>query len=150
MIKIIKDGNLFASKADAWINTVNCMGVSGCGIALIFKNMFPVYYDEYRLLCFNNKVHTGNMLLYDNNEKPKYIISFPTKDDWRNDSEYSYISEGLKDLKKIIIENDIQSIAIPALGCKNGNLEWSKVLPMIIRELGDLTIDIELYEPLEN
>lgn len=145
------EGNLFDSDAQALVNTVNTVGVMGKGIALQFKEAFPDNYRIYRKACKEGSFSVGQMLVTSNNDmyggQGRLIINFPTKTDWRKPSEYIYIEEGLKALKKEIIERGIKSIAIPPLGSSNGGLNWVQVKDMIISALSDLDCDIRIYEP---
>ncbi|MEO6346767.1 MAG: macro domain-containing protein [Aquaticitalea sp.] len=149
MIHYIK-GDIFQSKAEALVNTVNTVGVMGKGIALQFKKAFPnnfkVYTDAYK----NNALRIGKMLVVkDSNitSGEKYIINFPTKMDWRKPSEYSYIEEGLDNLIQTLEAYKIKSVAIPPLGAGNGGLEWERVKRIIEDKLRGLDIEIQVYEP---
>lgn len=143
-------GNLFESGADALVNTVNTVGVMGKGIALQFKEAFPENYRVYRKVCRENALHVGEMLIVEDGNLltgRKLIVNFPTKTHWRLPSEYSYIEQGLKALRKEIIDRKIRSIAIPPLGSHNGGLDWTRVKGMIEESLADLDCNVILYEP---
>ncbi len=143
-------GNILESEAEALVNTVNTEGVMGKGIALQFKVLFPHNYKVYREACKKGEVQIGKILAVQDKSLfggEKTIINFPTKTSWRKPSEYSYIVEGLKDLRRIIEESQIKSIAIPPLGAGNGGLDWEKVKGLIQEHLGNLTSDILVYEP---
>ncbi len=143
---IYTSGDLLASEAQALVNAVNCEGVMGKGIAYQFKQKFPINYDSYKLLCNNYQFNIGD--IYINKENGKFIINFPTKDRWRKKSEYSFIEEGLKELRKKIIDLNIKSIAVPPLGCGNGGLIWDKVESLIKIYLSDLDeVTIYLFPP---
>ncbi len=149
MIKYLV-GNIFDSEAQALVNTVNTVGVMGKGIALQFKKTFPSNFKAYYDATKTGNVEIGKIFVYkDNNLNTgeKLIINFPTKKHWKNPSEYSYIEEGLNDLIRVIEKYNIRSIAIPPLGAGNGGLEWTRVRKMIEDKLGDLNIDLCLYEP---
>jgi len=149
MIKFVT-GNIFESKAEALVNTVNTQGVMGKGIALQFKRAFPNNFKAYEEACKNNKIQIGNLFIYkDRNVETgeKLIVNFPTKQSWRKPSEYSFIEFGLDDLLKVIKENHIKSIAIPPLGAGNGGLEWERVKKIIVEKLGPLDISITVFEP---
>ena len=144
-------GNLFLSSAEALVNTVNTVGTMGKGIALQFKDLFPHNFKVYAENCKNENVHIGKMLVVkDNNSEygDKIIINFPTKKHWRQPSKYEYISEGLKDLRRVIVENNIHNIAMPPLGCGNGGLDWEQVKTLIETELSNLPdVNILVYQP---
>lgn len=144
------EGNIFESKAEALVNTVNTVGVMGKGIALQFKKMFPGNYSAYHSASKKNEIQVGKMFVFtDSNisSGEKIIINFPTKTDWRKPSEYSYVEEGLKDLISVIDEYKIKSIAIPPLGAGNGGLKWEKVKTLIEKYLANLPVEILVYEP---
>lgn len=145
-------GNLLDSDAQALVNTVNTVGVMGKGIALQFKERFPINYSIYSDACKKGLVSVGNMLVVDEStlNGVKTIINFPTKQEWFKKSQYSYIELGLIDLAKTIKEKNIQSIAIPPLGCGNGGLKWEKVKILIDNYLGNVDCDIQIFEPDEN
>lgn len=145
-------GNLLEAKTQALVNTVNTVGVMGKGIALQFKENFPTNYKVYALACKNKELIPGKLLVVNEAtlEGDKLIINFPTKTEWFLKSKYEYIEEGLQELARVIEKYNIESIAIPPLGCGNGGLKWEKVKPMIEKYLGHLTnIDIQVYEPNE-
>jgi len=142
----IKVGNLFNSHAQTYVNTVNCVGVMGAGIALEFKKRFPDMHNEYLNLCERGEVKLGEPYLY-RSLIPPWILNFPTKNHWRSVSKLEDIITGLKFLKAHYKEWDITSIAVPPLGCGYGQLEWRIVGPTLYRYLKDLDIQIELYAP---
>ncbi|MGB3453758.1 MAG: macro domain-containing protein [Moheibacter sp.] len=149
MIKYV-EGNLLESDAQALVNTVNTVGVMGKGIALQFKNAFPENYKTYREAYRNKELRIGKLLIAtDKNliSGEKIIINFPTKTDWRKPSEYSYIEDGLVELRKFILEKDIESVALPALGAGNGGLVWENVKTLIEKYLSDLDTSVLVYEP---
>ncbi len=149
MIKLYK-GNMFHSKAEALVNTVNTVGVMGKGIALQFKKAFPNNFKVYARACKNKELEPGKLLyVWDENIDlgRRLIINFPTKIHWRNPSKYEYIEKGLIALRDLLIEKKIKSIAIPPLGCGNGGLDWNKVRPMIEEALKGLDTEIMIYEP---
>lgn len=148
MIRFIK-GDLFQSGAEALVNTVNCVGVMGKGLALQFKNRYPENYALYRKACSQGRVQPGKLYVvsvYEDFNK-KIIINFPTKYHWRNPSEYIYITSGLADLRYVINDLRIRSIAIPPLGCGLGGLRWDVVKNLITDALKDLECEILVYEP---
>lgn len=146
MITIIENGNIFESKMQTITNTVNCNGVMGCGLALQFKKKFPEYYEIYRQKCNLGEVEIGKVYIY--KKSTPWILTFPTKTHWRWDSQLWYIENGLDFFVDNYENMSIISIAIPALGCNNGKLDWNVVKPIIIKKLEKLPIEIELYAPL--
>lgn len=145
-----KKGNILKEQAEAIVNTVNCVGVMGKGIALQFKQAYPKNFKEYKKACDKKEVIPGKMFIYDLNSifNPKYIINFPTKRHWKQKSQIEDIEAGLNDLVKVIKELNINSIAIPPLGCGNGGLDWHIVKEMIKGSLKTLVdVKIYLYEP---
>jgi O-acetyl-ADP-ribose deacetylase (regulator of RNase III) len=143
-------GNLLAAPTQALVNTVNTVGVMGKGIALQFKERFPANFKIYERACKAGEVRIGKMLVVKENtlEGEKIIINFPTKTEWFKKSQYSYISEGLEDLVRVIKEYQISSIAIPPLGCGNGGLKWEKVKKLMDAHLSALTdVEILIYQP---
>ena len=149
----LKHNDLLKQQADAIINTVNCVGIMGKGIALQFKKAFPENYKAYAKACKNNEVKIGKMFVYqtgflDSNIHSKYIINFPTKEHWRGNSKIEYIEEGLDDLYNVIQNLNIKTLAMPPLGCGNGGLNWSDVKKLIINKLSPIEdLILYLYEP---
>ena len=128
-----KNEDIFEQKTEVIVNTVNCVGVMGKGIALQFKKAFPNNFQEYKKMCDTGKLKAGVMLITKTNQLlPKYIINFPTKRHWRNKSQLTDIELGLVSLVKEVERFGIKSIAIPPLGCGNGGLDWSIVKPLIV------------------
>ncbi|WEA00704.1 macro domain-containing protein [Mucilaginibacter sp. SJ] len=145
-----KKGNLLNDEAFALVNTVNTVGVMGKGIALAFKKAFPDNYLLYRAACLTGKVCVGELFIVPDSTLlmgQRLIINFPTKKDWRDPSEYEFVELGLGKLRNLIISNKINSIAMPALGCGNGGLDWEKVRPMIEGALEGLDCAVSVYEP---
>ncbi|MCF6223998.1 MAG: macro domain-containing protein [Flavobacteriaceae bacterium] len=143
-----KKGDILESHTEAIVNTVNCEGFMGKGIAYQFKVKYPENNKEYAKRCRNNSFTIGDILLFRENDK--IILNFPTKDKWRKKSEYKFIEKGMKTLRNTIIENDLKSVSIPPLGCGNGGLEWSKVKAIIEKNILNISKDVEivLYEPI--
>lgn len=139
-------GNIFDSKCTTLVNTINCVGVMGKGIAKEFKDRYPEMFKEYQYLCNNGKIKPGQPYLYQDLTGTS-IINFPTKNHWRSPSKFSYITDGLKWFKNSYKELGITSIAFPPLGCGNGGLNWDDVGPYMYEMLKDLPIDIEIYAP---
>lgn len=143
-------GNLLEADTDAVVNTVNCVGVMGKGIALQFKRRYPSVYTTYRKACEAGEVTTGRMLPVETGEMtgPTWVINFPTKKHWRSPSRLEWIESGLRDLRRVIAELGIKSIAIPPLGAGNGGLNWGDVEPLIRSTFADdPTVDVLLYAP---
>ncbi len=138
-------GNIFESKVKTLVNTVNCVGVMGKGLAEEFKKRYPKMYNEYVILCQNKKIKPGEPYYYEN--LGTSIINFPTKNHWRSPSKLSYIIEGLKWFNENYESLGIKSIAFPPLGCGNGGLDWNVIGPIMYNELKDLPIEIEIYAP---
>lgn len=143
-------GDLFDSDCQALVNTVNLDGIMGKGIALQFKQRYPRYFKIYQTLCKEGLIKMGRVHvmitseLFDN----KTLISFPTKTHWWLKSEYKYIEVGLRSLRRTIKDHEIKSIAIPALGCGNGGLDWDQVKTLIESKLGKVNAKIIVYEPV--
>jgi len=128
MIEYVK-GNLLEADAEALVNTVNTVGVMGKGVALQFRRAFPENYDAYVAAVARKDVVPGRMFTWESDrpEGPRYIINFPTKRHWRGRSRLQDIEAGLDDLRRALIERDVRSAALPALGCGLGGLDWSDV-----------------------
>ncbi len=143
-------GNLLEADVDAVVNTVNTVGIMGKGIALMFKEQFPRNFEAYARACDAGEMRTGKMFVTENKELfgPRWIINFPTKTHWRVKTKIEWVEDGLKDLVRVIRENNIHSIAIPPLGCGNGGLDWHDVRPLIEAALEELDgVNAIVYEP---
>jgi O-acetyl-ADP-ribose deacetylase (regulator of RNase III) len=149
MIDIAR-GNLLMADAEALVNTVNCVGYMGKGIALQFKQAFPANFKAYEAACAADQVMPGRMLIHDNGGlvNPRWIINFPTKRHWRGKSRLDDIASGLKALVADVQRLDIRSIAVPPLGCGLGGLDWAVVRPMIEAAFSALpNVKVLLFEP---
>jgi O-acetyl-ADP-ribose deacetylase (regulator of RNase III) len=145
-----KTGDLLQDHSDALVNTVNCVGVMGRGIALQFKNAFPKNFNEYENACRHRDVQPGRMFVHATGElmPPRFIINFPTKRHWRGKSRIEDIEAGLEALRDTIQEYGIRSIAIPPLGSGLGGLDWNQVKSLIEKLLAPITdVQIVVYEP---
>lgn len=141
-------GDLFASRAQTLVNTVNCVGVMGKGIALGFKQRFPDMYREYVRMCERGEVRLGRPYLWSAVLPPR-VLNFPTKDHWRSNSSLDAIVEGLEYLEAHYKEWGITSIAVPPLGSGLGGLEWKVVGRTLYQHLARLDIPVELYAPFD-
>lgn len=139
-------GDLFASEAQTLVNTVNCVGVMGKGVALEFKKRFPALFDDYAARCARKEVRLGEPYLFRGTDG-KWVLNFPTKGHWRSPSKLSDIERGLDHFLQHYEGWGIESIAFPPLGCGNGGLEWSEVGPLIYSKLHGLPISVEVYAP---
>jgi O-acetyl-ADP-ribose deacetylase (regulator of RNase III) len=145
----IKQGNLLEENIEAIVNTVNCVGVMGKGIALQFKQAFPENFKQYKKACDAKEVQPGKMFTTSTGMLfPKYIINFPTKRHWKGKSKIEDIQSGLKALVREVEQLNIQAIAIPPLGCGNGGLDWAKVKSMIVDTCAELSdVRVVIFEP---
>lgn len=134
-LNYIRDGSIFESNAQALVNPVNCIGVSGAGLALQFKDKFPTNYKLYNNACKEGLCHIGKCYLTVHHPYPDYIINFPTKQHYKDPSSIEYIKSGMVSLLELIKLYKIQSIAIPLLGCGLGGLEKDEVIPLIVEPL---------------
>jgi O-acetyl-ADP-ribose deacetylase (regulator of RNase III) len=149
MIEFTK-GDIFESGAEALINTVNCVGVMGKGVALQFKKAYPDNFKAYEQACKANQVVPGKMFVFATGSlfNPKYIINFPTKRHWKGKSTLEDVESGLKALREDIQRLRIQSIALPPLGCGYGGLDWKQVKPLIQQYLQSLdNVRVIVFEP---
>lgn len=150
MIAVMHGDLLKQDDVDAIVNTVNCVGIMGKGIALQFKNKWPSNFTAYAAACKAGSVRLGRMFIHDLGGllKPHYIVNFPTKEHWRGASKIEFIGTGLVDLVAQVRRLHIRSIAIPPLGCGNGGLKWSDVRPLIVNAFEDLpNVEVRLFEP---
>lgn len=140
-------GDLLSSDADALVNTVNCVGVMGKGVALRFKHKFPAMFNDYVQACTVGKIQPGAVHVFQRGLTGRYVISFPTKRHWRSSSRMEDIDAGLVHLALVVRSLHLASIAIPPLGCGNGGLSWRDVRPLIVRAFEPLPdVRVELYE----
>jgi O-acetyl-ADP-ribose deacetylase (regulator of RNase III) len=142
-------GNLLEADVDALVNTVNTKGVMGKGVALQFKRAFPANYKAYRAACAAGEIRLGRMFVFETGrlERPRFIINFPTKEHWRSRSRLADIEAGLEDLRRVLAELELESVALPPLGCGLGGLRWSDVQPRIERALRDVPVKALSFEP---
>lgn len=143
-------GDMFLSEADCLVNTVNCEGYMGKGIAYQFKLKYPDNNKDYVKACRNGQLKIGSLHWF--REDGKMIINFPTKDKWREKSKISYIETGLNKMVEVLPQLSVQTIAIPPLGCGNGGLNWNEVKAMIENKLMPIRdqYDFIIFEPSRN
>ncbi|MCS6796876.1 MAG: macro domain-containing protein [Raineya sp.] len=139
-------GNLFTSKAQTLVNTVNCLGVMNAGIALEFRYRYPEMFEKYVEYCRRKLIQIGKLWIYDIPQSDKKILNFPTKYDWKKPSKYEYLEKGLQKFIDTYQEKGIISVAFPLLGTLNGKLDPEKVLSLMYQYLQDCPIHIEIYE----
>ena len=145
-------GDLLAADADALVNPVNTAGAMGKGLALLFKRAHPDNFAAYAAACRAGELRPGHVHVHDRGATaaPRWIVNFPTKRHWRSPSRPDDIRAGLQDLRRVLTERRIRSVAVPALGCGLGGLARDDVLAMIVAALGDLPdVEVRLYAPHE-
>lgn len=142
-------GNCFDRAADVRVNTVNCVGVMGKGIALEFKKRYPAMFADYARACRRGEVAPGRLHTY--RVAVNYlIVNFPTKRHWRDPSRYEDIDAGLDALRDLLAPLGRVHVTLPALGCGNGGLDWNRVSQMIGFDLGALEAEIFVYQPQDS
>lgn len=146
-------GDLFKSDTQALVNPVNCVGVTGKGLAKQFKQRYPAVFAEYRAACQAGELKIGGMPQVCINAAqpgPRYVINFPTKNHWRDQSDMENIARSLYGLVHALNKHMIKSVAIPALGCGLGELEWNEVQQYIVATANHTrTVRWEVFEPIE-
>lgn len=145
-----KTGDILKDDAEALVNTVNCVGVMGRGIALQFKKAFPDNYKAYLEACDKGAVKPGHMFVYETGKltPPRFIINFPTKRHWRGRSRIEDVQSGLRALVEVLRDERIESVAIPPLGSGLGGLDWNQVRNLIAGAVGELEgVRVTVYEP---
>lgn len=143
-------GDILRDESEAIVNTVNCVGVMGRGIALQFRNAYPENFKAYAKACQREEVQPGRMFVFETGElsHPRFIVNFPTKRHWRGKSRMEDIDAGLKALVEVLREKKIRSIALPPLGSGLGGLDWAQVRPRIVAALEPLhDVKVTIYEP---
>ena len=145
MIKVLI-GDMFESSAKTLVNTVNCVGIMGKGIAQAFKTRYPSMFVDYKQRCDDHRVKPGVPYYYEDMFGTS-IVNFPTKDHWRSASKLQDVVRGLDIFIEKYKEWGIKSVAFPPLGCGNGGLEWSLVGPIMYQKLSALDIPVEIFAP---
>lgn len=143
-------GDITLADVEAIVNTVNCVGFMGRGIALQFRKAFPENFKEYEIACKRGEVEPGRMFVHETGQmtNPRLIINFPTKRHWKGNSRIEDVEAGLIDLIAVIKQHHIRSVAIPPLGCGLGGLDWNDVRPRIQAALSQLPeVDAVVFEP---
>jgi hypothetical protein len=112
--------SVFDSSVDAYVNTINCQGVMGAGVALEFKNRYPKMFEHYKDKCSKHTIRPGDCYVYRDEESRVYLLGLAVKDDWKHWSTLEWIESSIKSLKLVILENDIKSVNMPLVGGKNG------------------------------
>lgn len=146
MIVSIKKDNIFNTKAQTIVNTINCVGVMGKGIALVFKLRYPQMFDLYKEYCKSKLIGIGKLWLYKGEPEDPWVLNFPTKFHWKYPSKIEYIESGLQKFLATYKEKGIESIAFPLLGTHNGGLDKREVLSLMEKYLNQCDIPVEIYE----
>lgn len=142
MVKYVH-GNIFNSTAQTIVNPVNCVGAMGAGLARQFRDRYPDMYIKYREHCLSGLLKPGKLMLY--KAEDHWILNFPTKNDWRDDSVIKYIEDGLQKFVDTYKQKGITSIAFPKIGCGLGGLDWSLMKLVVEKYLNDLPIEVFVY-----
>lgn len=152
MLEFVK-GDFFEYDADVRINTVNCVGVMGAGVALAFKHKYPDMYKDYVKQCKNGQIRPGVPSVWKTGDmfsKDIEIVNFPTKNHWRKPSEYEYVESGLVWLSSFLRDRERLTVTLPALGCGHGGLDWDVVKSLIIKYLDATQHQILVFEPISS
>ena len=146
----IKRGNIFTTKCQTIVNTVNCVGIMGAGIAYEFKLRFPEMFEKYKPFCDNGLIDIGNLWIYkltkDNNDMYEYILNFPTKKHWKYPSKIEYLEKGLEKFVNTYKEKNISSIAFPLLGASKGGIDETVSISIMRKYLDKIDIPIEIWQ----
>ena len=140
------NGNIFNTEAQTIVNTVNCVGVMGKGIALVFKLRYPSMFEQYQKYCKQKLIAVGKLWIYKGEPTNPWVLNFPTKTHWKLPSEYEYIEKGLQKFVDTYKEKGITSIAFPLLGANNGGLDKDKIMETMHHYLSKCDIPVEIYQ----
>ncbi len=148
----LMSGSIFDSTAQALVNPVNTVGVMGKGLAKEFKRRWPDMFESYKAACDAGQLQVGKLHLFEAHPDgalgPRFIINLPTKRHWRDRSLERHVVHGVAALVVTLAELALPSVAIPALGCGEGGLQWNRVWPLIEAEFRHLPeVHVELYPP---
>lgn len=136
--------SIFDSQAQTVVNTVNCVGVMGKGIAARFKADYPEMFEAYRGICAKKLLEPGKLWLW--KAPDRWVLNFPTKRHWRHPSKLEWIEAGLKKFVSEHEKRGITEISFPRLGCGNGGLDWDDVRPLMEKHLSPLRITIYVHD----
>jgi len=136
-------GNIFTTACNTIVNTVNCVGVMGAGIAYEYRLRYPEMYEKYQKLCKENLLQIGSLWIY--KAENKSILNFPTKNDWKQPSKIEYLEKGLQKFVDTYKKKEITSIAFPLLGASHGGLTQEQSLSTMKKYLTQCDIEIEIW-----
>jgi len=138
-------GDMFSVPADIRVNTVNCVGVMGAGVALAFRNRYPAMFREYAAACLRGEVRPGSLHVWTDGDIE--VVNMPTKRHFRYPSTYEDVESGLAALRKHLSGRGRARVTLPAPGCGCGGLDWSRVSELIREHLADLDAEITAFAP---
>ena len=142
-------GDMFTLPADIRVNTVNCVGVMGAGVALAFKTRYPAMFRAYKEACDAGEVKPGSLHVW--RTSTEWILNFPTKRHWRDGSRYEDVEAGLEALRTYLDSLRYHArVALPALGCGHGGLDWPRVSKLIEHHLATTAAEIFVFEPADS
>ena len=142
-------GNIFTSQCQTLVNTVNCDGVMGAGIALEFKLRLPEMFDQYVEHCRHGRIDVGKLWIYKpaaTSRDQRWVLNFPTKRRWKNPSRIEYLEQGLSKFVDTYWDRGIESIAFPILGSSNGGLDEQVSLSLMTEYLEKCQLPVEIYK----
>ena len=141
---LVRKGNIFSSRCQTIVNTVNCVGIMGAGIALECRLRYPLMFEKYAQLCADAKLDIGQLWIYRAPER--WVLNFPTKKHWRYPSRVEYLHLGLQKFLDTYQARGIASVAFPLLGAQNGGLQADESLALMLHYLSQCSIPVEIYE----
>lgn len=136
--------DIMESNAQTVVNTVNCVGVMGKGLAKAFKDRYPAMFEAYVAICDQGLLQPGKLWLWQDSDQ--WVLNFPTKKHWRQPSRLEWIEAGLEKFVREYAARGITEISFPRLGCGNGNLDWADVKPLMLRYLAHLPIPVYVHD----
>src|SRR5215831_10846342 len=146
-LHFVKGKSMWAYPADIRVNTINTVGVMRAGVARAFEARYPEMFEEYHDACLRGALQPGDVWVWQG-ESTDVVVNIATKRDWRNTSQYEWVERGLDKLEDLLdASDDDLTVTLPALGCGDGGLEWSRVRGLILRYLGDKKATIYVFEP---
>lgn len=141
----ITAGDIFSSRCQTLVNPVNCVGAMGAGLAAEFRRRYPAMFEDYRERCGRGEMRIGEPYLWRGGER--WVLNFPTKRHWREKSETAFIAAGLTRLKEAAEGWGVVSLAVPALGCGLGGLEWEEMRGVLLEHLPPPGTCVEIFAP---
>jgi O-acetyl-ADP-ribose deacetylase (regulator of RNase III) len=121
----------------------------GAGIAVDFRERFPLMFEEYKRRCASGTFSLGSVFLWEEPGHPA-IFNLGTQRSWKSGAEMPAIETAVVRMVQLAQQKGHTRIGLPRIGAGLGRLPWEPIRDLLART-GDATavelVVFETYRP---